>query len=71
VKLQKCCRASNVVGTTTATCEPAIAAMKAARNATSVLPKPTSPQISRSIGLPEAMSESVSAIAVSWSSVSG
>ena len=45
--------------------------MKAARNATSVLPNPTSPQISRSIGLPEAMSASVSAIAFSWSSVSG
>ena len=41
-----------MVGTTTATCSPAIAATKAARNATSVLPKPTSPQTSRSIGRP-------------------
>ncbi len=41
-----------MVGTTTATCSPAMAATKAARKATSVLPKPTSPQISRSIGRP-------------------
>ena len=33
---------------------PAIAATKAARSATSVLPKPTSPHTSRSIGLPDA-----------------
>ena len=51
-KVLKCWRASSVVGTTTATCKPSIAATKAARSATSVLPKPTSPQISRSIGLP-------------------
>ena len=52
MKLVKCWRASRVVGATTATCSPAIAATKAARSATSVLPKPTSPQTSRSIGLP-------------------
>ena len=45
-----CWRASRVVGATTAVCLPLIAAAKAARSATSVLPKPTSPQTSRSIG---------------------
>ena len=45
LKVLKCWRDSSVVGTTTATCLPFIAAMKAARSATSVLPKPTSPQI--------------------------
>ncbi len=52
-KFLACWRASRVVGTTTATCLPLIAATKAARSATSVLPKPTSPQTSRSIGLPD------------------
>ena len=51
-KVLKCWRDSSVVGTTTATWNPSIAARNAARSATSVLPKPTSPQISRSIGLP-------------------
>ena len=55
---------------TSATCSPAIAATKAARSATSVLPKPTSPQTSRSIGLPAPRSAITSAIARSWSSVS-
>ena len=45
-----------MVGATSATCIPALAAMKAARKATSVLPKPTSPHTSRSIGRPEARS---------------
>ena len=58
VKVAKCWRASSVVGTTTATWKPASAATKAARSATSVLPKPTSPHTSRSIGLPEARSSS-------------
>ncbi len=69
-KVLACWRASSVVGAITATCTPDMAAMKAARNATSVLPKPTSPQISRSIGRPEARSASTSAMARSWSSVS-
>ena len=69
-KVLKCWRASSVVGTTTATCLPVIAATKAARSATSVLPKPTSPQISRSIGRPAARSSSTASIAFSWSSVS-
>ena len=63
LKVRKCWRASSVVGTTTATCSPAIAATKAARSATSVLPKPTSPQTSRSIGRPLARSSIVSAMA--------
>ena len=65
-----CWRASRVVGPITATCLPDMAATKAARRATSVLPKPTSPQISRSIGLPDDRSSSTSAMACSWSSVS-
>ena len=51
VKVAKCWRASRVVGTTTATWKPSSAATNAARSATSVLPKPTSPHTSRSIGL--------------------
>jgi hypothetical protein len=51
-KLVKCWRARRVVGRDHATCIPAMAATNAARKATSVLPKPTSPQTSRSIGLP-------------------
>ena len=53
-----------------ATCFPFIAATNAARSATSVLPKPTSPHTRRSIGLPSARSCSTSSIARSWSSVS-
>ena len=64
-KLLKCCRAKSVVGAITATCVPLIAATKAARSATSVLPKPTSPQTSRSIGRPNSMSSSTSAMALS------
>ena len=48
--VMKCCSASSVVGTSTATCLPSITALNAARTATSVLPKPTSPQSRRSIG---------------------
>ena len=39
-KVLKCCCASTVVGTSTATCLPSITALNAARMATSVLPKP-------------------------------
>jgi len=38
LKVEKCCWASTVVGTSTATCFPSITALKAARMATSVLP---------------------------------
>src|SRR5208282_4574034 len=64
-----CWRASSVVGTTIAVCLLLIAAAKAARSATSVLPKPTSPQMSRSIGRPAARSSSVASIALAWSGV--
>ena len=49
-KFSKCCCASSVVGTKIATCLPLLTAVKAARIATSVLPKPTSPQTNLSIG---------------------
>ena len=66
----KCCLANNVVGAIIATCVPAFAAMKAARNATSVLPNPTSPHTNLSIGFPEDISVTTSSIAFIWSSVS-
>ena len=49
---------------TTATCLPLMAATKAARSATSVLPKPTSPQTSRSIGCPAPRSVSTASMRV-------
>ena len=69
-KVRSCCSLSTVVGTSTATCRPASTALKAARIATSVLPKPTSPQTRRSIGRARCMSRLVASIALSWSSVS-
>ena len=65
VNVLACWRANNVVGTTTATCLPSSATAKAARNATSVLPKPTSPHTSRSIGRPLSRSFSDASIALS------
>jgi primosomal protein N' len=59
-----------LVGTSTATCRPPWTDLKAARMATSVLPKPTSPQMSRSIGRVRSMSAFVSLMALSWSRVS-
>ena len=59
-----------VVGTSTAACFPAITTWNAARIATSVLPYPTSPQTSRSIGRGEERSDSTSRITCSWSGVS-
>ena len=47
-----------------------MAATKAALSATSVLPKPTSPHTSRSIGLPEPRSSSTAPMLEAWSSVS-
>jgi hypothetical protein len=47
-----------------ATCLPALAATKAARTATSVLPKPTSPQTTRSIGWLEPRSVITASIAL-------
>ena len=70
LKVRKCCRARSVVGQTMATCLPHMATTNAALSATSVLPKPTSPHTSRSIGLPLDRSVSTSVMALSWSSVS-
>ena len=50
IRVWKCCSAKSVVGAKKATCRPPVTATKAARRATSVLPKPTSPQTKRSIG---------------------
>ena len=69
-KTWKCCWASTVVGASKATWRPLITALKAARSASSVLPKPTSPQSSRSIGRSDSMSALISASAASWSGVS-
>ena len=46
------------------------AALNAARTAISVLPKPTSPQIRRSIGMGFSISDLTSSMVVSWSTVS-
>ncbi len=69
-KVWKCCSASNVVGTSSATCLPSASATHAARSATSVLPKPTSPHTSRSIGRPDVMSPMTCSMAAAWSPVS-
>ena len=69
-KVSKCCSASIVVGVSTATCLPPITALNAARSATSVLPKPTSPHTSRSMGLGASMSALTSSMQRIWSSVS-
>ena len=69
-KLFKCCCTNKVVGATIATCLPALAATKAARMATSVLPNPTSPQTTRSIGCLERISFMTFSIAKAWSGVS-
>src|SRR5450830_1192337 len=63
-RLRKCCIAKMVVGAMTATCLPFATARAAARMATSVFPKPTSPHTRRSIGLPASMSARTSAIAL-------
>ena len=65
-----CCAARTVVGTRTATCFPSWVALNAPRSATSVLPYPTSPTTSRSIGRPASMSCFISRTARSWSTVS-
>ena len=66
----QCCCASTVVGTSISTWRPSSATANAARSATSVLPKPTSPQTSRSIGRGASRSSFTASIAVRWSSVS-
>ena len=59
-----------VVGHSTITCLESCVALNAARRATSVLPKPTSPQTRRSMGFADCMSAFTSAMAASWSGVS-
>ena len=70
VKVFQCCWASTVVGTSTATWYPSATALNAARRATSVLPKPTSPATRRSMGRWRSMSFFTSSMARSWSAVS-
>ncbi len=70
LNVRKCCSANTVVGTSTAAWRPPVTHLKAARMATSVLPKPTSPQIRRSMGRVDSMSAFVWAMARSWSWVS-
>src|SRR5665647_1949113 len=69
-KVSMCWRTSSVVGTSIATCLPSWIALNAARTATSVLPKPTSPESRRSIGMGRSMSALTSSMVVSWSGVS-
>ncbi len=66
----KCCSARIVVGARSSACLPLTATANAARTATSVLPKPTSPQTSRSIGRGASRSSFTASIAASWSGVS-
>ena len=68
--VSKCCWARMVVGHSTMTCLPSWQHLNAARRATSVLPKPTSPQSRRSIGRSDSMSALMSATAAAWSGVS-
>ena len=69
-KVFQCCWARIVVGTSISVCLLFTAAANAARTATSVLPKPTSPQTSRSIGRAVSRSSLTASIALAWSSVS-
>ncbi len=70
VNVAKCCCTSKVVGHNTAACLPSCTALNTARTAISVLPYPTSPQISRSIGIGSSMSALTSSIVRNWSGVS-
>mmetsp|Transcript_4210 Transcript_4210/g.12245 ORF Transcript_4210/g.12245 Transcript_4210/m.12245 type:complete len:355 (+) Transcript_4210:1473-2537(+) len=66
----RCCDASTVVGASTALWRPQRAARYRARIATSVLPKPTSPQTRRSMGCcRQTMSTSMSRKHLAWSGV--
>src|ERR671910_112365 len=70
LNVRSCCCTRMVVGASIMVCFPASAALKAARTETSVLPKPTSPQTSRSIGCGLCMSDLTAVMADSWSGVS-
>ena len=69
-KVWACWLARSVVGTRTAAWYPSWTALNTARMATSVLPNPTSPQTSRSMGWGRSMSALTSSMARSWSEVS-
>ena len=56
----KCCIASTVVGTSSAHCLPSVMHLNAARSATSVFPKPTSPHKRRSMGTERSISRLIS-----------
>ena len=66
----RCCRASRSVGARSAPWRPARATAASAWAATAVLPEPTSPCSSRSIGVGRARSSRMAVIAVAWSAVS-
>ena len=70
LKVLACCSARIVVGTSTATWWPLSTTLNAARMASSVLPKPTSPQSRRSMGRGCCMSDLMAPMAVNWSGVS-
>ncbi len=63
LKVSKCWKQSTVVGASTATCLPSPRALNAARITTSVLPNPTSPHSSRSMGCGLSMSRLISLMA--------
>ena len=68
-KTSACCSASSVVGAISATCLPSATALNVARIATSVLPYPTSPQSSQSIGRGCSIAARISSQLVRWSGV--
>ena len=68
--VSRCWRASRSVGARSAAWRPASAAAARAHAATAVLPDPTSPWMSRSIGTGRARSPRISSSAVAWSGVS-
>ncbi len=67
--VSRCWRASRSVGASRAPWSPARAVAASAYAATAVLPEPTSPWRSRSIGVGRARSSRMAAIAESWSTV--
>ena len=69
-KVLLCWRARSVVGTPMTNWYPDRYVAQAILKATSVLPKPTSPQINRLAGFSEIKSKSEFSIAFNWSSVS-
>ena len=68
-RVRQCCSASSSVGAIRAACRPLPAARAAAAAATTVLPQPTSPCSSRTIGTPVARSSCASRSARDWARV--